>query len=116
MFRPTLPCKIQLASGKNDVRGQPIPGPLVGEKCAVVKLVISNEKSSVRADSSASRGTAQEMEAQSVILLGASTRAQIDDIIIVAGYKLRITGRQPRFDVDMRLDHYEINATMWGKE
>jgi hypothetical protein len=114
MFRPTLPCKIQLASGKNDVRGQPIPGVLVAEKCAIVKLVISNEKSSVRADSSASRGNAQEMEATSVILLGAATRARIDDIIIVAGHQLRIKSMQMRYDASMRLDHYEINATMWG--
>jgi len=115
MFRPNLRCKIQLASGKNDVRGQPIPGRLVDDRCAIVKLVIENEKSSVRADSSASRGNAQEMEARSVILLPATTQARIDDIIIVFGYKLRIMGAQPRFDVNGRLDHHEIYATMWGK-
>lgn len=115
MFRPNLQCKIQLASGKNDVRGQPIPGKLVNERCAIVKLIITNEKSSVRADSSASRGNAQEMEARSVILLPSSTQAQIDDIIIVSGYQLRINGMQPRFDVSGRLDHYEVNATMWGE-
>jgi hypothetical protein len=115
MFRPNIRCVIQLASGKNDVRGQPIPGPNVPERCAVVKLVTKNEKSSVRADSSASRGNALELEADSVILLTTGTRAQIDDIIIIGGYKLRIMAKQPRFDVSGRLDHYEINAAMWGK-
>ncbi|MDR9847021.1 hypothetical protein [Herbaspirillum huttiense] len=78
-----------------------------------MKLVVTNEKSSVRADSSASRGNAMENEATSVILLAPKTQARIDDIIEVAGSKLRIMGRQPRYDVTGRLDHIEINATMW---
>lgn len=116
MFRPNLNCRIQLASGKNDVHGQPIPGRFVRERCAVVKLIISNEKSSVRADSSASRGNAMEEEAVSVILLQTITQAKIDDIIEVSGVKLRIVGRQPRYDVNGRLDHYEIHATMWSQK
>lgn len=115
MFKPNLKCRVQISSGKNDVYGQPIPGRYVNERCAVVKLNLSNEKSSVRADSSASRGNAIEEEAVSVILLPATTQANKDDIIEVAGVKLRISARQPRFDVSGRLDHYEINATMWSE-
>lgn len=113
MFIPNQKCRIQLSSGKTDVHGQPLPGRYVTEGCSVVKLVVTNEKSSVRADSSASRGNAMENEANSVILLAAKTQARIDDIIEVAGHKLRIMGRQPRYDVTGRLDHIEINATMW---
>lgn len=116
MFRPNLKCRIQLASGKNDVHGQPIPGKFVNERCAIVKLVISNEKSSVRADSSASRGNAMELEATSVILLQTSSQAKIDDIIALSGVKLRIMARHPRYDVAGRLDHYEIHATMWSQK
>lgn len=115
MFRPNLACRIQLSSGENDVYGQPIPGQYVTERCAVVKLVASNEKSSVRADSSASRGNAMEMEALSTILLTTRTRARIDDIVEVAGYKLRVQAMHPRFDVNGRFDHYEVNATMWSQ-
>lgn len=116
MFRPNLNCRIQLASGKNDVHGQPIPGRYVGERCAIVKLLISNEKSSVRADSSASRGNALEEQATSVILLPITTKAMIDDIIEVANVKLRIMGKHPRFDVAGRLDHFEIHATYWSQK
>lgn len=115
MFRPNINCRIQLASGKNDVRGQPIPGRLVTERCAIVRLVVSNQKSSVRADSSASRGNALEMEADSKLLLQSITQAKIDDIIIVDGYKLRIMSMEPRHDVSGRLDHFEITATMWSQ-
>lgn len=116
MFRPNLKCRIQLASGKNDIHGQPLPGRFIGERCAIVKLVISNEKSSVRADSSASRGNAMEQQAVSVILLESTSKARIDDIIEVSGVKLRIQARHPRYDVGGRLDHYEIHATMWSQK
>jgi len=115
MFKPNLTCRIQIASGKSDVYGQPIPGSYVTERCAVVKLEMSNEKTSVRADSSASRGNAIEEEAVSVILLTTETKANKDDLIEVAGVKLRIVARQPRFDVSGRLDHYEVRATMWSE-
>ncbi len=116
MFRPNLRCRIQLASGKNDIHGQPIPGQKVNERCAIVKLVVSNEKSSVRADSSASRGNAMELEVNSVILLERTSQAKIDDIIAVAGVKLRIMAMHRRFDVNGRFDHYEIHATMWSQK
>jgi hypothetical protein len=115
MFKPNLRCRIQIASGKNDVYGQPIPGRFVNERCAVVKMEISNEKTSVRADSSASRGNAIEEEVVSIILLTSKTQANKDDIIEVAGVKLRIVARHPRFDVTGRLDHYQISATMWSE-
>lgn len=116
MFRPNQTCRIQLASGKNDIHGQPLPGRYVIERCAVVKLSISNEKSSVRADSSASRGNALEQQVESVILLQTTSQARIDDIIELAGVKLRIMARHPRYDVGGRLDHFEIRATMWSQK
>lgn len=116
MFRPNLTCRIQLASGKNDVHGQPIPGRSVVERCAVVKLATSNEKTSVRADSSASRGNAMELENISVILLVPTTAAQIDDIVELSGVKLRIASREPKLDVSGRLDHFRIQATMWSQK
>lgn len=114
MFRPNLDCRLQLASGDTDGYGQPLPSRYVKERCAIVKLVVANEKSSVRADSSASRGNASEAQAVSIILLQPTTQAQHDDIIEVAGYKLRISSMFPQHDVNGRLDHYEIQATMWS--
>jgi hypothetical protein len=115
MFRANQNCRVQLASGKNDVHGQPIPGRFIPERCAIVKLIVINEKSSVRADSSATRGNARELEAESVILLPPTTQARIDDIIIVSGFQLRIMAMQPRYDVGGRHDHFEVNAAMWGR-
>ena len=61
MFRPNQNCQIQKSSGKTDVYGMPVPGRKVNERLAVIELNLMAVKSSVRADSSASRGNAQEM-------------------------------------------------------
>lgn len=113
MFRPNTRCRIQLSAG-NDVYGQPLPTTFVNEGCSVGKIFISNEKSSVRADSSASRGNAMELEAVAVILLTPQTRAGIDDIIEIVGRKLRILGVMPRFTVGGVLDHFEAHCGIWS--
>lgn len=114
MFRPNLTCRIQL-SGGNDVYGQPLPGTYITERCSIIKLMITNEKSSVRADSSASRGNAMELETHSVLLLTPKTKAKIDDVIEINGYKLRIMGMFARHNLNGVLDHYQVEARMWSK-
>lgn len=113
MFKPNQKCRIQLSAG-NDVYGQPKPGVLVTEGCSIVRLMIRNEKSSVRADSSASRGNARELQADAVILLTTSTKAKIDDVIEIGGAKFKISGSFPRHDVNGRLDHIEVHAMIWS--
>lgn len=114
MFTPNNNCRIQLASSETDVHGQPILGRWLTEKCSIVRLPVQSQKTSVRADSSASRGAAQELETNAKILLGARTKASIDDLVKVAGIDLRIVSKEPRYDAGGRLDHYEINLTYWS--
>lgn len=113
MFKPNNRCRIQLSNGFN-VHGQPVPGAWITEGCSIVKLVVTNEKSSVRADSSASRGNARELVADAVLLLTVKTRARIDDIIEMRGTQYKISGRHERFDAAGRLDHIEIHAMIWS--
>ena len=114
MFRSNNTCIIRTSSGKTDVYGKPTPGNAYTEKCAVVKLEIRSEKSAVRADTSATRGNARELIADSLILLHTNTRGNIDDVIEIMGYKLRIMSKQPRFGTTGVLDHYEITASVWS--
>lgn len=116
MFRPNLTCTIISASGRTDVYGQPITSTRVKERCAVVKLITKNQKTAIRADSSASRGAARETVADSLILLASRTKAQIDDLIEIQGQTLRIMSMHPRFNVAGNLDHYEITASHWSGE
>jgi hypothetical protein len=114
MFRSNNTCIIRTSSGKTDVYGKPLPGNAYTEKCAVVKLEILSEKSAVRADTSATRGNARELQAHSLILLASTTRANIDDVIEIMGYSLRILGKQPRYSASGALDHYEVTASVWS--
>lgn len=116
MFVPNNTCTIQASEGLSDIYGQPRPGVFIKERCAVIRLVVMNVKSAVRADSSASRGSALELEAKSKFLLTAKTRASVDDLITIAGSTLRIMTKEPRFDLTGQLDHYEVTATFWGKQ
>lgn len=115
MFRANQNCVILVSSGKNDIYGQPLPSVRVRERCSVVKLDISSIRSTVRADSSASRGNAREIEADAVILLTKNTVAQINDVIEIAGANLRITTRHPRFNVAGELDHIETHCIIWSE-
>ncbi|MDY7537612.1 hypothetical protein RGU72_05005 [Undibacterium sp. 5I1] len=115
MFSPNSTCVIQSSDGKSDDYGMPLPVLKTTERCTVVKLTLTIEKSSVRADSSASRGNAIEEEALSKILLTKNTKAQMNDIIILPECKLRIVGRIPRFDLQGRPDHVEVAAQFWSK-
>lgn len=115
MFRPNQSCTIVIASGRTDVYGQALASRRVSERCAVVRLVTTNQKSSVRADSSATRGNADELVSDSLILLTKTTQANQDDLIEVAGMTLRILSKHPRFSVTGELDHYEITASIGSK-
>lgn len=114
MFRPNQTCMLQLSNG-HDIYGQPRPATRVPERCAIVKLIRSNSKTSVRADSSASRANAEEVQVQSIILLSPATRAKINDVMEVAGVHLKIEGCFPRHDVQGRLDHVEVSASIWSQ-
>lgn len=114
MFRPNDSCTITVASGKTDVYGKPLPSVTYTERCSVVKLEIKSLKSAIRSDTSATRGNARELTSDARILLTTSTRAEIDDVITVAGYNLRIMSKEPRYSSAGRLDHYEITAMIWS--
>jgi hypothetical protein len=113
MFRPNQVCFIRVASGRTDVYGQPLAATKVREQCAVVRLITTNQPSSVRADSSASRGAAKELVSDSLILLTKTTAASIDDLIDIGGVTLRILSKHPRYNVGGSLDHFEITASIW---
>lgn len=114
MFRPNQHCDIHKASGKSDVYGMPLPGVVHRERCAIIKLDIVAEKSSVRADTSASRGSAIELTADVMFLMTKATKAVINDVIEFMNNKYRIASVFPRLDLQGKLDHYEVTCTYWS--
>lgn len=110
MFKPNLDCVIRQKAG-SDVYGMPTYGARKKERCAIVKKVLRSDKTSVRADSSASRGNARELEADVLILVNPNTTAQIDAIIDVVGDQFRVMSKHGRYSIAGTLDHYELGCT-----
>lgn len=113
MFRPNLDCVVRQKAG-NDVYGMPSYGNRKRERCAIVKKVLRNDKTSVRADSSASRGNARELEADVLILIAPKTTAEIDAILDVAGDRFRVMTKHGRYSISGELDHYELGCTYYS--
>lgn len=113
MFKPNLPCTLRRKTG-TDQYGQPTFGAPIPERCSIVRLKTVMDRTTVRADSSATRGHAYEWVSQSRFLLRPSTLAQEGDRLTVNGAAVRIVSMFPRHDVNGRLDHYEVDGEYAG--
>lgn len=75
---------------------------------SVVSLKGTTASSSVRADSSASRGAAEQSEAAARFLVPVQYAVARGDVVRIDGMAIEITSVQPRRDVFGKLDHYEL--------
>ena len=114
LFNPNTTCVILKTSGFNKY-GEPIRQERITEKCALLDAGITLKKSSVRADSSASRGNAIEKIADYWLILLPTTKAEINDIIEIHGVQVKLVEMIPRFSLTGKHDHTEALCTMWNE-
>jgi hypothetical protein len=113
MLNYNATCQIAKAED-TDVYGQPLLGTLSPvEKCAIVKLRKEMKHTTVRADSSQSRGHGDEFVGTHMVLLDSATVADLGDQLNVKGFKIKITSMHPRWDVTGEIDHYEVTGELW---
>jgi hypothetical protein len=112
MFIPNADCIVRKA-GSTNVYGEATLGAPIAERCGIVRLHEKVSHTTVRADSSASRGHADEGDANVVVLLAVTTKAGLGDQLEVMGLKVRINDKQPRVSVTGKLDHYEVRGEFW---
>ena len=110
MFRPNATALFIRKSEVRTIHGKEMYFRGVKIRCAIVNLTNETIPSPVRADSSASRGSAQDLVAQAKILVPKNTKVSNGDIIEILGFRVEVTGRQPRVDVSGRLDHIEVTG------
>ncbi len=108
MFRPNITAHFMKRSTTRDIFGKEAFGPLTPVRAGVVNLDVLMEASSVRADSSASRGSAQDLIAQAKILVPKASPVRVGDIMVLYEITIEITHRQPRINTRGMLDHYEL--------
>ena len=82
--------------------------------CSVVHLMKKAQPTSVRTDSSASRGNADETVSQTKLLVDARETVAIGDKVRLFGFTLVISGLEPRYDIYGALDHYEVDLEQWS--
>lgn len=109
MFIPNLVGKIYSLKGYDIYARAEFDLPRV---CpfAVVNLEIGAEKTSVRTDSSASRGSADEMTAQRAkILIVSYITCAVNDRFEFEGINYKIVSKFTRRSVDGLIDHFECD-------
>lgn len=77
-------------------------------RCAVVSLDIKTVKSSVRADTSGSRGQAEQPEGDARLLFPKTSTIKVGDAVYKDGYWLEVIGVQPRHHVSGPVDHIQV--------
>lgn len=112
MFRPNTFCHVSKRAGFDDW-GRESYGQRKRIPCSVVRLRVTSEKTSVRADSSASRGRAHEVQADSVVLLPPTQEVSIGDRLELMGYSFEVESVHPRLSIMGRHDHNEIGLKVW---
>lgn len=107
MFIPNTTATLYRMTGHNAF-GRPIYTP--GETIAigVVDLGDTVIPSAVRADQSASRGSADIDTVQATLLLPKTVVVKDGDAILIDGFHVMVNGIQPRRNVLGKLDHYEV--------
>lgn len=113
MLNSNATCQVRKVTG-TDVYGKPKFGAPVTERCAVVKLKAQIVHTTVRADSSQSRGHGDEFVSTNTVLLSGKTAAALGDQLIVRGHLILITAMHDRLDVGGIVDHYEIGGEQWA--
>jgi hypothetical protein len=108
-FIPNRVGHIRRKSKTSDVFGQPNYGKKEAMRFALVRFDTNTEDSTVRADSSATRGNIKEFHSTGRILTVVATLPKWGDLIIFDGKVFRIREVEPRYNVQGKLDHYEID-------
>lgn len=115
LLKPNLTVKHRKADGYDEY-SQPQYLPEKSIKCRVVKYMRSSVKSSVRADSSATRGRSKELVYDAVVLFDKNSNVEIDDLVVIMNETMRIEQVEPRFNIHGKLDHIEARLNVWQSE
>lgn len=112
MFRPNLTGEVSTMQGA-DLYGKRQYTVWRKVRLGIVKLESGSEKTSVRTDSSASRGSAQEIVADARILFPPDVILKAGDRIRVHGVLLTVENVFPRHAVTGRLDHWQVDCNVY---
>jgi hypothetical protein len=106
-------CWLSSANGTYDKYGNERIGPERKATCAIVKFAVRSEKSTVRADSSGSRGAAQETIVDAVLLFKPFFKIDLDDCVRIGTTRMRVVSVTPRYLITGGVDHNQVECVVW---
>lgn len=109
MFRPNTHCLLFVRSDTQDLYGSYTFDDPITVPCTVVAMDLKVTKTSVRADSSASRGRAEEEIGTARILFKADATIKEGDQVQMDGNTLDCTRIFQRHDVLGKIDHLQVD-------
>lgn len=108
---PEVRCRITKVTGV-DREGRPVFGTTYEEACSILKLPGDNTDISAKIGSSPDRTSASPRREDAVLLLRITTRIDVDDVIEVAGIRLKAHAISPTYDSIGKLAHHVVQATI----
>jgi hypothetical protein len=95
--------------------GMPSFASGISVKCGLVRLAEVDQKTSVRTDSSASRGAGEETVIKyGKVLFPVSINPSTGDKFTIYGVSMRIMSVEPRVNVLGKQDHWECDLEVWS--
>lgn len=113
MFRPNITVEVRKQMGTS-LHGKRQYGAPTKVRAAFIWLEESDTKTSVRTDSSGSRGGARESIAKARMLVLPATILKAGDRVSFMGHELSVMSVFPRHGVEGRFDHWQVDLEFWG--
>lgn len=110
-FIPNTTCLLYKNIGYNTF-GEPKFGRGELTRCAIVKLIGADEKTTVRSDIAASKSHAIDDIVDAKILFKSNCKVEKGDKVEIWGYTITITKKHPRLNIYGKLDHYECDGVI----
>lgn len=111
MFIPNTTATVYPKTGLN-IYGEPSFGSSYLVECGIVRINTASINTTVRADSSASRGSSDEEVSVAKILFKKPINR--GDKVVIQGMTLLAIKTEPRLAVTGVLDHYEVDFAAWS--
>lgn len=116
MIKPNVPCKVFQRAGFDRHGAAKYSSVAKNEKCLVVSFINKTDRSIVRVDAGASRGSGKEDKIKATLLFAKTTIITQGDKVEMLGEFLHVDNVHPRFSVRGVHDHNQVDLSIWQSE
>jgi hypothetical protein len=109
MFFPNTRCDLYSRKAVKNNFGKYNYTAKVSVPCALVGFNVDVQKSSVRADTSGSRGQAEQEQGVAILLFSKNLKLKLGDVVFIDDHWLEVTEVYARRNVLGKLDHHETH-------